>query len=36
MGTAIKNASARVHISRLESLQIQLQQHAEVVFWKSA
>ena len=28
----LKNASARVHISRLESLQIQLQQHAEVVF----
>lgn len=28
----LKNASAKVHISRLESLQFQLQQHAEVVF----
>lgn len=28
----LKNASARVHINRLESLQLQLQQHAEAVF----
>lgn len=28
----LKNASAKAHISRLEALQIQMQQHAEVVF----
>lgn len=28
----LKNASAKVHISRLEALRLQLQQHAEVVF----
>lgn len=28
----LENASARVHISRLESLQIQLQQHVEVLY----
>lgn len=28
----LRNASAKVHISRLEALQLQLQQHAEVVF----